>query len=276
MTRMAHHAGGGLALIMSIPQEKPYDRDFFAFHHEPSSRSATEIVPKLIELLGAKSVIDIGCGNGTWLDVFQRCGIEDILGVDGDYVDRATLQIQPDRFRSPALGRPLDLGGRFDLAICLEVAEHLPEDRADTFIDSVTRHAPVVLFSGAIPGQGGTHHVNEQWPQYWANRFAERGYLAFDVIRPLLWDNPNVAWWYAQNAILYAQKAWVESRARFPQPGLSFCVKALVHPGLLAARCNDLHAMRNPSLRNVVKQFPAAVGSALANRLRRVDRPGMS
>lgn len=260
---------GRLALLMSIPAEKPYDCEFFADLHDLSERSAGEIAPVLIDLVRPKSVVDIGCGDGTWLSAFQARGIEDILGVDGDYVDRATLRIPADRFRSHDLGQPLDLGRRFDLAICLEVGEHLPQERADAFIDSVMRHAPVVLFSGAIPGQGGTHHVNEQWPQYWADRFAARDYLAFDAIRPLLWDNSNVAWYYAQNAILYAQKAWVESHAGFPGLGMDFGVKPLVHPGLLAMRCADVRTMQNPSFKQVVKQFPAAARAALANRLRR-------
>jgi hypothetical protein len=99
----------------------------------------------------------------------------------------------------------------FDLAISLEVAEHLPEEAADAFVESLTRLASVVLFSAAAPYQGGEHHVNERWPVYWAERFATHGYLSVDCIRRRIWANPAVEWWYAQNAFLYVERGRLES-----------------------------------------------------------------
>src|SRR6185437_3265527 len=95
------------------------------------------------------------------------------------------------------------VGRRFDLACSLEVAEHLPRERASDFVGLLTRSAPIVLFSAAIPGQGGNHHINEQWQSYWSELFRSRSFQAFDCIRPIVYGNPAVDWWYRQNTIVY-------------------------------------------------------------------------
>jgi SAM-dependent methyltransferase len=185
---------------------QPYSTEFFTTHQGGARRSAQVVVPLVLEIAPVHSVIDVGCGEGTWLSVFRESGVEDVLGVDGDYVERARLEIPRERFRAHDLTQPLHLDRAFDLAVSLEVAEHLPADAADGFVESLTRLAPVVLFSAAAPYQGGQNHVNEQWPAYWARRFAGRGYLPVDCLRRRVWANPEVEWWYAQNTFLYVQR----------------------------------------------------------------------
>lgn len=185
---------------------QPYTREFFRDIAEGSRRSAREIVPLVLELVRPRTVIDLGCGAGTWLSVFREHGVDDVLGVDGDYVDESALEIPEDRFLPFDLREPLRMGRRFDLVVSLEVAEHLPEERAKTFVDSLTALGPVVLFSAAIPFQGGTHHLNEQWPEYWRERFLEKGYVAVDCLRKKVWHNENVEWWYAQNTLVFVEQ----------------------------------------------------------------------
>jgi hypothetical protein len=93
---------------------------------------------------------------------------------------------------------------RFDLAISVEVAEHLPPSHSGRFVKELVALAPVVLFSAAIPLQGGVDHQNERWQSYWQGLFEREGYRALDVIRPRVWDDPEVTPFYAQNALLYA------------------------------------------------------------------------
>lgn len=147
-------------------------------------------------------MVDVGCGVGTWLKAASELGVRDLAGLDGSYVDRALLQIPPDTFTAVDLTQPFSLGRSFDVALSLEVAEHLPEASAASFIESLTRLAPVVLFSAAIPKQMGEHHVNEQWQTWWVERFSRVGYTAVDAIRPRIWDDAQVEWWYAQNTLL--------------------------------------------------------------------------
>lgn len=88
----------------------------------------------------------------------------------------------------------------------LEVAEHLTPARADSFVEDLTRLSDVILFSAAIPGQHGLNHVNEQWQFYWAEKFLQRDYIAVDCIRPKIWSNNSVEWWYCQNILVYVKR----------------------------------------------------------------------
>jgi SAM-dependent methyltransferase len=217
-----------------------YGEEFFELLREGSKRSAAVIVPLVWELIEPRSVVDVGCGIGAWLAAFARHGVEDYLGVDG-FVPAGLLEIPADRFVEADLTGPLVLGREFDLAVSLEVAEHLPESAAAGFVVSLTRLAPVVLFSAAIPGQGGTEHVNEQWPEYWSRLFGENEYDAVDILRPLVWHDERVEVWYAQNTILYVTR---RRRDRFPllqrTPLTTDTPLAMVHPQLFTERVRAL------------------------------------
>ena len=190
-----------------------YTHDFYEMIRSGSRRSAAVVVPIALELVRAKSVVDVGCGDGTWLAAFEQQGVTDAVGLDGDYVDRRLLQIPQDRFIPTDLFAPFRLARTFDLAVSLEVAEHLPPAAAESFVRSLTALAPVVLFSAAIPFQGGMHHVNEQWPDYWAALFQSHDYLPIDGIRSRIWRNDQVEWWYAQNTLLFAPAARIQQDA---------------------------------------------------------------
>ena len=154
---------------MNTPNQ--YTDEFYQSLREGTCRSARAIVPIVLEFMRPRSVIDVGCGIGIWLSVFEEYGVSDILGVDGDYVNRELLEISAERFMECNLTEPLHINRQFDLVVPLEVAEHLPIESAGTFIDSLTRLGHAILFSAAVPFQGGTHHVNEQWPDYWVRHF---------------------------------------------------------------------------------------------------------
>jgi SAM-dependent methyltransferase len=209
-----------------------YTKDFYEGQQSGSRRSAERIIPLVLELLRPNSVVDVGCGVGTWLAVFAERGVPNILGVDGEYVDRRLLQIPQDRFYSHDLTKPLRLNQRFELVLCLEVAEHLDMVHVPVLIDSLARLGPVVLFSAAIPYQGGIHHVNEQWPEYWAYRFLERGYVPVDSIRHKVWADPNVEWWYAQNMMFFVERDYMKTNETLSKDngnGTSVLL-SLVHP----------------------------------------------
>jgi SAM-dependent methyltransferase len=182
-----------------------YDTYFYNKLHVGSLKSAEIIVPLLINLINPKSVIDIGCGIGSWLSVFQKFGIDDIFGVDGDWVKKEMLLIPPEKFLALDLKKTFSLKRQFDLAISLEVAEHLPPSSAPLFVKSLASTAPVIFFSAAIPFQGGVNHLNEQWPDYWAHYFKEQGYMAIDCIRKQIWQNNDIDYFYAQNSLLFVK-----------------------------------------------------------------------
>jgi Methyltransferase domain len=214
-------------------QNKPtYNRDFYKTHQSGSRRSAQQIVPLVLELIRPKSVVDVGSGTGTWLSVFNESGILEFLGVDGDWVDPNALEIPANRFFSHDLTKPLRIDRRFDLVVSLEVAEHLPIECAETFVDSLINLGDVILFSAAIPCQGGTNHVNEQWPDYWTNLFKRKEYLAIDYIRDKVWQNELVEWWYAQNILLFMRLQSLEKYPVLKREAESTATRKLsiVHP----------------------------------------------
>ena len=183
----------------------PYSSKFFSVQQSGSIESAEVIVPLVLSLFDVSSVVDVGCGVGGWLKAFERHGITDYLGIDGNYVPREMLRIPVGKFRPAELTLLSNFERSFDLACSLEVGEHLPEGCADQFVAALVKFAPVVLFSAAIPRQGGTAHVNEKWATYWAEKFAGYGYVAVDCIRPGIYGNPRVEWWYRQNALIFCR-----------------------------------------------------------------------
>ena len=192
-----------------------YTSNFFQTIAPTAVDSARVIVPRLLELVRPRSVVDVGCGTGSWLRVFKEHGVDDVLGIDGDYVPASARELPPHQFHAHDLTKPLRLDRRFDLVLSLEVGEHLPPESADVFVDSLVSLGPVVAFSAAVPQQGGTHHVNEQWPEYWAAHFARRGYSVIDCLRSAIWQNPRVAWFYAQNLLLFATDTAIAKSEQF-------------------------------------------------------------
>ena len=182
-----------------------YPADFYSYLASFAIRSAQRVVPQLAGVLPIRSVVDFGCGQGAWLSVWQNAGAT-ITGVDGSYVDQRRLLIDPANFHAADLAEPIGLARRFDLVQSLEVAEHLPASRARQFVDTLTAHGSCVLFSAAVPGQGGEHHVNEQPLGYWREIFRQKGFVAIDYLRPLICDDAAIEPWYRYNIILYVAK----------------------------------------------------------------------
>jgi hypothetical protein len=208
-----------------------YKQSFYAERDASTRYTADTVLARVLELFPKiESAVDVGCGVGTWLAVLKNRGVQRIQGVDGPWVDRRFLVIPDESFATKDLATdPLDLGRRYDLAICLEVAEHVPQECAGAFIEKLTRLSDLILFSAAIPGQGGTGHVNEQWPEYWATLFAARGYVCADGLRFALWHDPKIQWWYRQNILLFAAASW---EPRLVAAGLDVVARPLplVHP----------------------------------------------
>ena len=218
-----------------------YDHEFYDVIAQGCIRSAEFVAPIVHDIVQPDTVIDFGCGEGHWLSAFGALGCSRVTGLDGPYVDPARLVIPQAEFHPTDFDRSPDIDlGRYDLAMSLEVAEHISAARADWFVDQLCRHADVVLFSAAIPGQGGTGHVNEQWPMYWAEKFMDRGFLGTGGLRWLLWNEaPDpVENWYAQNLLLFARAEAVMARPALEEwfIGVKSVIFPVVHPVLWDSR----------------------------------------
>jgi SAM-dependent methyltransferase len=241
-----------------------YDPTFFSTVVNPtSSKSAEIIVPLIIDLVCPHNVIDIGCGTGTWLSVFKAQNTNDITGVDGHWVEDEMLLIPKSCFIAHDLTQSLNIERRYDLAVSLEVAEHLDRKYARNFVSTLVKLSSVVVFSAAIPFQVGTHHVNEEWPDYWAQLFEEHDYVPIDCIREKIWNNEDVAWWYAQNILVFAEKQHVlmnpKLQRAFERTRISQL--SLVHPRKYLA------ATGGSSLKQVLRMLPRLMIQAIKNRL---------
>ena len=239
-----------------------YDADFLSYTRSIATRSAKAIVPVLQQALHPGSVLDVGCGPGSWLQVWKAHGVSRVLGVDGDYVDPADLAIERSEFRASDLGRPLHLRECFDLVQSLEVAEHLPRSRAKGFVADLCRHGSIVLFGAAPPGQGGEHHINEQPYDYWRRFFDELGYEPFDYVRPRTAHRAQVAPWYRYNTLLYVERAAVESLPESVR-------ETRVSEGVPIPDVSPfLYRIR----KQVIRRFPSWTTRALAHVTKKVPR----
>jgi len=187
-------------------RKNDYDNAFFERQKNNSYESAKIIVPLVMDIFRPQSVVDVGCGVGAWLKVFQENGVEDFIGLDGKYVSGENLMIPENRFFAQDLSREFSLNRKFDLAISLEVAEHIKKRRARVFIKNLAGLSDIILFSAAIPHQGGTHHYNEEWPGYWRRMFVDLGYDWLDPFRAGIIHREEVQSYYRQNLFLVVKK----------------------------------------------------------------------
>jgi len=191
--------------------QRAYKPDFYKYINAGSLASARVVAPAILKMLAPQSVLDAGCGAGAWCSVWLEIGVPDVRGLDGNYVRPEGLLIDQQLFTAADLAHPVDLGRKFDLVTSLEVAEHLPADSADVFVDSLVRHGDIILFSAATPGQGGEYHVNEQPLAYWREKFMRRGYACFDPIREVVAGAGQVEPWYRYNMLLYVAEERIGS-----------------------------------------------------------------
>ena len=256
----------------------PYTADWYRWNKENARSSARVIVPLVLELVQPKSVIDVGCGTGEWLSVFKEHGVEDICGVDGAYVSRELLEIPEERFIPANLEQPLRINRKFDLIVTLEVAQALPNESAKTFVDSLTGLGPVVLFASPIPHQGGEKHITQEWPEYWAKLFLNKGYVVVDWLRRKIWDHEEVREYYAQNTIMFVEQKYLENqpalRKEYELRGTSQL--SIVHPRMYTQKVETYlqeiedSKIRNRLMRNVKRMVPGKVKRLVRAAMRRI------
>ena len=187
------------------------------------------------------SLLDVGCGPGIWLKAALDYGVSDVVGLDGIELPNDQFVAPRNCFRLQDLTAPWNLGRSFDVAVCLEVAEHVQAEHGETLIESLTRHSDQIFFSAACPNQLGQHHVNCQWPVYWQELFNRYGFACSDGIRWKIWNLSSVEPWYRQNSFM----AMKDPKGAGREPRLD----AVVHPEMLAHL--DTSQIRSEVLRQI-------------------------
>ena len=181
-----------------------------SYGNEFTTTSANEVLPYVFKIIGVpEKVIDIGCGIGTWLKVCKNYSVSQVVGLDGQHVlESGQLMLDitefiPTNLETISCNSNTDF---YDLAICLEVVEHLEASKSQEIVDYLCKCSNIILFSAAIPGQTGENHLNEQYPQYWQTLFEKNGFSFYDI-RDKFWDNHAVEWWYRQNIFIVAKNS---------------------------------------------------------------------
>lgn len=184
-----------------------YNSRFYNWIDTMTQKDAEIITTQIINWLRPKSVVDFGCGEGLWLKAIKEMDKDiSILGLDGEYINPDRMQIPSEFFRPVDLSKPINLGSKFDLAISTEVAEHIEEKESDIFINNITSAADNILFTAAVPGQGGINHINEQWQSYWIEKFKKRGYFVDLSVRNFFWNNRELTNWRRQNLLFFSKR----------------------------------------------------------------------
>ena len=223
--------------------------------------SPSVLVPIIVKLFKPESLVDVGCGIGNWLKEFENNNVSDLFGIDGTHLDRSLFLLNSEKLMLLDLEKPFSLDRKFDVAISLEVAEHLKADSANDFVRSLCSLSDIVVFSAAVPGQGGQNHLNEQWPSFWKKKFEENGYYFNDVIRPLIWINDNVRIHYRQNIFVASKKPVRQDFDISP-------IIDMLHPDMLQAKMTE--AMNGEfGARFAANSLRKSVALSLRNRFKK-------
>jgi len=216
---------------------KLYDDSFYNAQISGSYRSAKVYAKILSAFIVPNSIADVGCGRGAWLKAFKECGAINVVGFDGEWNAQNNMVEDYITFIPCDLNQPIKPPNNqpFDLAMSLEVAEHLLPTSAENFINSLTGLSDMVLFGAAFTGQGGRNHINEQPSTYWASLFSSHAYAPFDLFRSTVWGNSEVEFWYQQNTFLYIHKdspAYVNIISKGASPMANVAFMDCIHPSL--------------------------------------------
>ncbi len=211
-----------------------YNSQFFQNLEQGSQASAEVVVPLILNKYNPKSVIEFGCGHGNWAKEFLRRGAVSYIGVDGGDISEDELHFDRNLFKRGDLNKSFYVG-KFDLAVCLETAEHLRPENSSILVESLTSASDIIIFSAGIPGQGGTGHINEQWLSFWIGHFSNYGFFIDDCLRKEIWDVEKIEYWYRQNLVVFQ---------KMEKPNL-FGPVNVVHPKTLEAASKHIQNLEN-------------------------------
>ena len=206
-----------IAYFSEIPGQ--YDDSFFGDAYATSYLSAKLVLSHLNEHFEFDSVVDVGAGVGAW----SRAALEmdrTVISIDGEWVAGIPGKFDRLNYIFQDLNNQVTTACPHDVAICVEVAEHLLPERSLGFVADLCKLSPVVVFGAALPRQGGAGHINCRPHSFWINAFAEKNYTAIDFFRPKFCYDGRVGPWYAQNTYLFVAPENLAQFAGFAKPSL--------------------------------------------------------
>jgi hypothetical protein len=244
-----------------------YPAEWHNIYGRKTEHSADVILRQLRKIFPVSSFLEAGCGSGHWTKVAQSLGVADCIAADGEWALNNDLVIDRQIFKVADFNNPVDWGRRFDMAICLEVAEHVKGDAAEAIVESLTQASDVVYFGAAIPFQGGYGHINERWPSWWRAKFEARKYTCYDLVRPIIWHDNTIHYWYRQNAFCYVNTNNVEMTQRAVEAQREIYANAILIDAVHPEKYEDFASYRSIALRRLLPQIPRWVAHRIRSRL---------
>lgn len=209
-----------------------YAETFFTDLNFQSDKSARILAKFILKEFSPKTLIDFGCGNGELcFELQQKLGRDNVTGIDTQNALDFGKNNKDINFIAFDLTSKFEIQEKLDIAVCLEVAEHLDSKYAKMMIGNLVNASNLVIFSAAIPGQGGHQHLNEQEPMYWAKLFWENGFVLKQDPRRKLRKKFRLAPWYKQNILIFGK---AEDGEEFVKP------RTIYHPLIFASKRNQL------------------------------------
>lgn len=196
-------------LERSAAHDEIYDRPYYERSAAAKRVTMQHIADSIVRDTAPETLVDVGCGGGFLLAALAERGVT-CFGLEYSQAGIELCGSAGLQVRQFDLEHDTFAGGPFDVAVSMEVAEHLPASVADRFVDLLAGVAPLVVFTAARPGQVGTDHVNEQVPEYWITRFAARGLAPYEALAASWqdeWKRLGVIECYRDNLMVFARSA---------------------------------------------------------------------
>lgn len=199
-----------LCLRLDIPfltkfiRDKIYDDYFFKEANELKLLSARKVAEIINAHFTFKSVFDIGCGAGIYIEELKKMG-KNVCGCDLS-VAGIKSSSKDLRIFCTDITKPIILNRKYDLVICFEVGEHINKKYSRQLVKNCVNSGDTVLFTAAPVGQGGVGHINEQPYDFWIALFMEMNFnynaaLSEEVKRQM--KKENVVYWIANNFMCF-------------------------------------------------------------------------
>lgn len=244
----------------SATHEKAADPDYVFGYEELRHQYSLKIAKLVRELVGPiDSLVDLGGGLGIWAAAFEKVGVSQYTVYDHPDIPNEKLAISPEHFERVDLSKTIPEPKTATLAMSIECAEHLPAEKAREVVYFLTQSSPIVLFSAAIPWQGGIGHINEQPHYYWQSLFAQLDYEMKDVLRGKIAQDLDIPFFLRQNLFLFIRKDYEHSLHRAPD----FLPEdmALVHVPTLKT-----YLERSLDTREILAALPQALRRSIARK----------
>lgn len=168
--------------------------DVFTASNLPSG-----LIDKALQIFNPTSVLDLGCGTGQAVSYFMEKGVPIVLGVEGSAVVIAQAK-SSNCITQFDLNKELNLNREFDMIFSYEFVEHIHPKYVDILLKNFSKHSNLIVLSAARPGQGGLGHFNEQYPEYWIEKFKNEGYNYDDESTQILKAAEKI---YPENILVF-------------------------------------------------------------------------